>query len=225
MTDNPRASEYATRFTEGAFPGRIDPWAEAVRFFQQIHGGMISALLAQLQLSLMERGYYAGCLESIQEAARHGPDLFGERKLPNAVHVFHEGSGELITVVEIISPQTKADSEAVQEYRSQRDAQFLQQGMNVVEIDATRSVMRSLEHPLTANHPYHIAIYLPGQPVRVIVSTFEEPLKRFALPLRGEIIPVDTQDAYHRGYRNGGIAPQIAARKGYAETDLPFPRC
>jgi hypothetical protein len=49
-----------TLFEQGPFPGRIDPWAEAARYFRSIHSEMISALLTSLREPLLELGYVAG---------------------------------------------------------------------------------------------------------------------------------------------------------------------
>jgi hypothetical protein len=46
---NTFSPEYIRLRQQGAFAGRIDPFAEAGRYFQQIHSGMINHLQDQLQ--------------------------------------------------------------------------------------------------------------------------------------------------------------------------------
>lgn len=249
----PYSDAYVQHLKQGPFPGRVDPWAEAGRYFHQLHGSVIDHLVDQIQDSLLERGYIAGKEVSLQIVEGRQPDLFvtskditsrsawdyeaaameilvepgtailsSEPEL-QAIHIKALDTTELVTVVEIISPSNKSHPQEIALYQQQRGRLFLSQGVNVVEIDATRSVKRLLDHPLTNNRPYHIAIYLPGELPRVIISEFEERLKRFALPLRAEVIPVELHEAYERAYQRFAIAGQIQNEVRYNEGDLPFP--
>ena len=69
----------------------------------------------------------------------------------------------------------------------------------------------------------NIAIYLPGDLPRVLVSGWNEPLKPFALPLRDSVVRVETQAIYDAAYRLGGIAGHIDRENGYHIEKLPFP--
>jgi hypothetical protein len=249
-----RSPAYIHQLKTGPFPGRVDPWAEAGRYFHQIHGSVIDHLVDQIQDLLLERGYIAGKEVSLQIVEGRQPDLFVTREQDvttgaawdyeaaaieilvepgtailssepelQALHIKALDTAELVTVVEIISPSNKTHPQEIALYQQQRGRLFLSQAVNVVEIDATRSVKRLLDHPLTNNHPYHIAVYLPGELPRVIVSEFEQPLKRFALPLRAEVIPVELHQAYERAYQRFAIAGQIQNESRYNEGDLPFP--
>ena len=64
---------------------------------------------------------------------------------------------------------------------------------------------------------------LPDELPRVLVNGFDEPLKPFALPLRGEAIRTESQSAYDIAYQRGAIAGLIQHEVGYAEDTLPFP--
>jgi hypothetical protein len=59
----------------GPFPGTIDPWAEAGRYFQQIHAGIIGSFLETLQQPLLKKGYLASRETSLQVAERREPDI------------------------------------------------------------------------------------------------------------------------------------------------------
>ena len=82
-----RSQEYIQVYKRGPFPGTIDPWAEAGRYFHQIHAGMIGALLAQLQDDLIARGYQAGRETSLQVMESTQPDVFIHR--PRETHSPH----------------------------------------------------------------------------------------------------------------------------------------
>jgi hypothetical protein len=100
---------------------------------------------------------------------------------------------------------------------------FLERGVNVVEIDFTRSVKRLTHNSETASYPYHVAVFLPAEAVRIIGIAFEQPLSRIALPLRGNVIPVELHEAYTQAYKQTNTAWHIQHDKRYTETDLPFP--
>lgn len=256
MTEH--SPEYIQHYKSGPFPGRIDLWAEAGRYFQQIHSGMIDNLLDQLQDRLIALDYQAGREASLQIFANRQPDIYVQRSAEKptpapawsyeaaasdlelepgiavideepeleAIHITDAATGALVTVVEIISPRNKTHSQDIALYRAQRESVFLRAGVNVVEIDATRSTHRLLNHTLVHGHPYHIAIYLPGEPARVLVSAFDDPagptLKPFALPLRAEAVPAHPQTAYDRAYQRGAIAGLINTETRYDESALPF---
>lgn len=245
--------EYVEHRLRGPFPNRVDPWAEVGRYFHQIHLGMIGSLLSQIQILLLPLGYEAGRETSLFILEGREPDLYikheqtlqtstnwdyrtaaeairaeagvaVEISLPeqDAIHVRDIETGKLITVVEIVSPSNKTSQPDIEAYRSRRD-NVIRQGVNVVEIDATRSVKRLLQDVLTRAYAYHVAVYLPGQTGRLIGINYAEPLKRVALPLRGEVIPMELQDAYDAAYRQASIAGQIYSDGGYTEDNLPFP--
>jgi hypothetical protein len=241
--------------TEGPFPRRIDPFAEAARYFQQIHSGMIYELQQQLRRPLYDRGYQIGKEASLQVVARREPDLFVREQQPgrepadavdyptmaqqldlspgtylfddeveeDALVIKRADTGEIVTVVEVVSPRNKTHPQQVLAYQDQRLRLFLAQHINVVEIDPTRSTRRLVDSRTLDAFPYHIAIHIPGDPPRALTSHFEEPLKPLALPLRGEAVPVDAHAAYTRAYQTGGIAGQLHTDEVYQRGTLPNP--
>jgi len=248
------ATEYVALLKKGPFPGRIDPWAEAGRYFQQIHSGMIENFLGQIQEPLMEMGYWAGKEVSLQIMEGRQPDVFVQRSTLKAeklrewdyataaaevlaepgvvaenslelqaIHIKDFESGELVTVVEIISPRNKTESDEIARYQDRRGRLLNNQGVNVIEIDPTRSVKRLLNHYSTAEHAYHTVVYLPGAWPRVLYNDVGEVLKRLALPLRAEVVPMELQQAYDHAYQIAAIANQILSEGRYTEQDLPFP--
>jgi hypothetical protein len=140
-----------------------------------------------------------------------------------SIHIHKLGSNILVTVVEIISPRNKSHSAEMDTYRDERTQLFLDQGVNVVEIDTTRSVKRLFEHTFTRLYPYHVAVFMPGENTHIIFNNLDEALKRCAIPLRNEVVGVDLQRAYNRGYQESLIAPQLENETNYHEEHLPFP--
>jgi hypothetical protein len=141
----------------------------------------------------------------------------------DALYIYEADSGELVTVVEIISPRNKSHPQEMAVYRIQREQVFLSQGINVVEIDPTRSTNRLIDSPTLQDFPYHVAVHLPGDPPRAYTSHFDEPLKPFALPLRGEVIRVEPQAAYDTAYQSGNIAWLLESDGVYENGTLQNP--
>jgi len=247
------SNEYVELLSKGAFTGQIDPWAEAPHYFQQIHASMIGNIAGEIQTPLMKMGYYVGREASLQIAENREPDIFIQRAmnapqikpkwdyelaaaevladpgLPieaevtlDALHI-HKNDGTLVTVVEIISPSNKMSNESIADYRQRRERLVIEQGVNVVEIDPTRSIKRLVFHRRAAKHPYHVMVYIPNESPHFIEMEFRQAMKRVAFPLRGEVIPVELQNNYDRAYQQVAAAAQILNDNFYTEANLPFP--
>ncbi len=140
-----------------------------------------------------------------------------------AIHIKEAGAGRLVTVVEIVSPNNKTKPEVITDYRMRRERLLLEHRVNVVEIDPTRSVKRLISSKAADNYAYHVAFHLAGMSFRVAGIDFGEPLPRIALPLRGEVVPLELHRAYDFAYQLVTIAGQINDDRLYAEDYLPFP--
>jgi hypothetical protein len=140
-----------------------------------------------------------------------------------SIHIKHIDSGRLIAVIEIVSPNNKTKDAVITDYRLRRERLLLDKGINIVEIDPTRSVKHLMKINIVQQYAYHIAVYLPGDSPRFIGLQFEQPLSRVALPLRTEAIPMELQAAYDYAYRQVVIAGQITSDGRYDEDFLPFP--
>jgi len=147
-------------------------------------------------------------------------DAFPE---PDAIHITHRATGDLVTIVEIISPRNKDRSGDMWEYIERRNRLIYSKGVNVVELDLTRSIKRLTQDILAETYAYHIAIYMSDQKPRFIGINFGEMLKRFALPLRHEVVGVETQLAYDNAYQQAYIASHIELDNHYSDSELPFP--
>jgi hypothetical protein len=240
-------------YEQGPFADRLDPWAEDARYFHAIHDSMIDALLRMMKRPLFEMGYVAGRERSLQIAEGRMPDVFvsflrtqkdktqrlnyelaaAEALAPtgellveepwlDALHIRTE-SGELVTVVEIISLGNKDRASERNEYKERRSRLFLEQGVNVVEIDLTRSTRRLVEPMEAEKTPYFVAIFIPGEFARIFRVYFGERLPRLAFPLRSEVLPIELQLAYAEAYQTNMIAQHIHNETSYSEDALPFP--
>jgi hypothetical protein len=197
-------------------------------------------------------GYVAGTETSLQIAEGREPDIFVLRgELPprrphldyelaaqemlaepgepvqdfsdlDALHIRDAKTGDLVTVVELVSPGNKLSQHDIFAYQERRSRLFLEKGVNVVEVDATRSNKRLVNHVRTQQAPYHIAIFLPGDGLRIVSIPLENPLSRIALPLRGEVTAMELHTAYENAYRQLTTAWHIQHKNGYAESTLPF---
>lgn len=164
---------------------------------------------------------YAAAAESILVE----PGIAVDWELPelDAIYITRMESDDLVTVVEIISPSNKTHEPGMAEYQERRKHLIRVRGVNVVEVDLTRSIKRMLPDLLATTYAYHIAIYLSPKPSRLLGMDFGEAIKPFALPLREKVLGVETQPAYDHAYRQASIAAQIRKEGHYAEDNLPFP--
>jgi hypothetical protein len=151
------------------------------------------------------------------------PGIVAESAELFAIHVKESSSGNLVTVVEIVSPSNKMDADDMAQYQDRRARLVLNQAVNVVEVDLTRSVKRLFKHPHTTGHHYHTALHLVGRWPRVVLSDFGEALKRVAVPLQEHAVAVDLQAAYDQAYRRAAIATHIHTANHYTAAELPFP--
>lgn len=210
---------YAQHLSADPFPARIDPWSEAQRYFKQISESMIFNFAAQTHEQLLRMGYIPSLQASLQLAEE--PDIDDEVRT-HAFHVRQRGTRRLVSVVEIILPDSKSQPELALQYEMQRNHLLKEQGVHFVEIDLTRSLSRIQDNSLTASSPYHVAVHLSGEASRFILMEFDQFTKRFALPLISEVVPVELQAAYDRGYRQVTIAGQIYDDGLYDLEHLPF---
>jgi uncharacterized protein YuzE len=256
LMTQPIPKTYFNLLKLGAFPGRIDPWAEQARYFQQIHSGMIGDFLRQMSDSLLELGYVAGRETSLLITDRSEPDIFIRQRedvvppqaprpdysaaavavlaepgvvvieMPDvdqdAIFIRDFATSRLVTVIEIVSPRNKTAPAEMQQYVSRR-LNLRSERVNIVEIDLTRSYTRLLTDKLVTAYPYHVAVYPSQDKLRIIGIEFEQALKRIAIPLRTEVLPLELQQAYDDAYQTASIPAQLLSEHRYTASDLPFP--
>jgi hypothetical protein len=150
-----------------------------------------------------------------------GVAVIGEINL-DALHIMKASTGELVTIIEVVSPSNKEKKLEMRAYRSRRE-RLLGRGVNIVEIDLTRSVRRLMQDPIGRSYAYHAIAYLPNAYPQFIGMELAAPLKRIAIPLRGEAVAVNLHDAYRDAYALYSLAGQMLDRGHYTAEHLPFP--
>ncbi|MEQ8675817.1 MAG: DUF4058 family protein [Aggregatilineales bacterium] len=154
--------------------------------------------------------------------AEAGIVVEGEFQL-DGLHIKEAATGRVVTVVEIVSPGNKTKPDSMRDYQHRREQLIIERGINVVEMDFTRSIKRLSVVASNDGSPYHIMIYIPGQSPRFIGIPIASELPRIALPLKESVIAVDVHPAYQQAYRVSTIAAQIHANQHYTGEHLPFP--
>jgi hypothetical protein len=141
----------------------------------------------------------------------------------DAIYITDQVSGRIITIIEIVSPSNKADAKDEARYMQRRDTLVYDRGVQVVEVDLTRSIKRLLRSQEARNFPYHIAIHLPYERTRMIGIDWSSPIPTFALPLRDDGIPLAMQPFYATAYYDAAIAAHLLEQTDYRESSIPFP--
>lgn len=159
---------------------------------------------------------------AIGVAAEPGVQTDMEVPQLDAVYIYNSNTNDLVTIIELVSPGNKDDRDALTAYRRRRDG-ILSKGVNVVEIDLTRSRSHLLNDPPVIPDPYHYAVYLPVQETVYIGCAFLTPLKRVAIPLREQVVPLDPQPTYDAAYRQVLLAGHILRETDYLMDYLPQP--
>lgn len=237
---------------QGPFPNHFDPWLEKGHYFHQFHAHVLTTLFNSLVDSVMGLGYVLGREASVQ-IVNSEPDLFVRQPLDNplpsrnfAAAILEIGlevgetfeideeaeldrlfiksveTGRVVTVLELVSPGNKNDEDKIQRYQARRQ-KLINNAIDIVEIDLTRSFKHLINNKIAQSHPYHIAIHQYDSSSRYWGMELEEPLKSFPLPLEGKAIPVELNRIYRQSYSELRISWQMFNDKHYTAENLPFP--
>jgi hypothetical protein len=133
------------------------------------------------------------------------------------IEIVQTDSGDVVTVVEVLSPINKTASPGREQYL-RKQWEVLHSQANLVEIDLLGAGLRTIPTPLDASgypprHRYLIGVYraTDREHVAVYPIRLEQRLPRFRLPLRqpDPDIVVDVQAAFDRCYDNGAYADLV----------------
>jgi hypothetical protein len=237
--------------TEGPLPGCMDLWLEDEHYFHGLHEQMIGLIAASLRKPLFDLGYIIGRETSLQLTRRLIPDAYirtrneeGRALLLNyptvaadlmaeagiliddepnltGIAIYQRDPLQLVTLIEMVSPGNKANDDDITKYITRREELIFAQGVNIVEIDITRSYKR-LTRQLTGQSPYHVAVYIPGHGLRVIPMALKDPFKRIAIPLTQTVLPLDLSTIYQQAYQEIGLADLMLTEGFYTPDHLPF---
>lgn len=145
------------------------------------------------------------------------------------IEIVYTDSGEVVTVIEVLSPSNKAPGEGRDLYlRKQR--QLLSSPVHLVEIDLLRSGSHTLALPQHAlsnlPKPWHYLVSvnraLRRHRFEIYPAWLQRRLPRIAVPLRAPDpdIALDLQAVFARCYDNGGYEDFIDYRR---EPPVPLP--
>ena len=124
------------------------------------------------------------------------------------------GEGEVVTVVEVLSPSNKTRGQARDAYLDKQEA-LRQTSVNLVEIDLLRAGLHTVAAPARLLDPtdYRVCIRLGHRSHGFALTDFSvrQPLRPLPIPLRPDTptVPLDLPGALRRCYDTGGFAKQI----------------
>lgn len=134
------------------------------------------------------------------------------------VEIVH-GDGEVVTVIEVLSPANKAPGEGHQQYRRKQE-QILNSPVHLVEIDLLSAGLATVVIPAEEllglpPHRYTVTVRRgPELAFEVYPAPLARRLPRVQIPLRAPDpdVRLDLQAAFDRAYDNGGYADLVDYR-------------
>jgi hypothetical protein len=112
------SAAYRDHYKRGPFPGRVDPWAEAGRYFQQLHAALIGSLMDQLQDPLIEMGYSIGRETSLQVIEHRKPDMYVEQnsrqEVPDPIWHYAQAAQALLVEPGVVIEEQDFELERLQ---------------------------------------------------------------------------------------------------------------
>lgn len=130
------------------------------------------------------------------------------------VEIVHTAGGEVVTVIEVLSPANKTAGEGHRLYR-RKQGEVLRSQAHLVEIDLLSQGLPTLALPetsLSALPPWRYLVSVSRAPDRerfeVYAIPLAKPLPRFRVPLKqpDPDVVLDLQAVFSRCYDNGGYA-------------------
>jgi len=198
------------------FPG-MDPFLEDRDLWPSFHHTLIACLRDLLQPGLT--GAYEGRIGErcyAVEGTQPGSVRAGEQREP-FIEICR--GGQLVTLLEVVSPANKTTASGRQAYRDKR-REARSAGAGVVEIDLVLQGRPMLEYS-RANLPdwdYAVTVARSTSPDRyeIYTATAQKRLPRFRLPMASDDrdTVLDLQAAFNRCYDQAGFAERIDYRRG-----------
>jgi len=240
----------------------MDPYLESSAHWPDFHFRFINYLSELAQPDLVPRGYFATICERLvliddyraiipDLAIKAGPESATPTIVPQATGVltpveiivqpFQErqlyleiqtATGEVITVIEVLSPTNKRPGNGRREYLK-KQLRVLESQCNLVEIDLLRGGKHTVAAPLDslAEKPrlsaasYLACVHRGGIPNRFLLYPImlREQLPKIGIPLRaGEPdITLDLQSAMIKAY-DGGVFQLRINYQGVLSGKFPF---
>jgi hypothetical protein len=179
----------------------MDPYLEEKAVWPEFHRRLVEALSLLLQPNL-SAAYFA-----VVGVRRYADG--GENHEEDYLEIRRRGGGELVTLLDIVSPASKTTDAGRRAYLEQR-RQARDAGANVAEIDLVLQGQPTLEFSREGlpEWDYAVTVTRAVQPERyeIYTATLQKRLPRFRLPLavgEGDRV-LDLQAAFTRCYGEGG---------------------
>jgi hypothetical protein len=136
------------------------------------------------------------------------------------VEIVHSAGGEVVTVIEVLSPANKASGDGHRLYR-QKQGEILGSRSSLVEIDLLSQGLPTIALPEAVYsqlppHRYRVSVSRPTDRTKfeIYLVPLEKRLPRFRIPLRepDKDVVLDLQAVFDRCYENGGYAEFVDYR-------------
>lgn len=195
------------------FPG-MDPYLEDETIWPGFHHQLVMCLYQILLPGLVDR-YRAriGQRQYVVEQALF-TSIIREERHEDYIEIRQRSDGRLITLLDVVSPTNKTNSQGRQAYLDTR-----RQGRNatasLVELDLVLQGQPTLEYSRDGlpDWDYAVTVTRSTQPERyeIYTATLQKRLPRFRLPLAPDDrdTVLDLHTAFTRCYDQGGFAAKI----------------
>lgn len=212
------------------FPG-LDPYLEA--HWRDVHTALMiyarDAIHDQLPGDLFARVEEGVQIDSDDDRRSVSPDVAGCRVEHQHIEICDRTSGgRVVTAIEVLSPSNKASGEGREQYK-QKQQEYLDGGVNLVEIDLIRSGRDTIAAPLRKipndrRTGLYVCVRKAGSLwlAHVYDVSLGRPLPTIAIPLRptDQEIKLDLQTLLTQAYDRGRYAATIDYNE---EPDPPLP--
>ncbi len=239
------------------FPG-MDPWLEDPAVFTDVHESLIYLLKAGIN-AVLPAGYVATSKNRVyvDEDRLREPDValftspngfnsggvatlpgmiaIGQQRVSDPIEepyleILSAGGKRLVTAVEIISLTNKKAGEKGRKTYHDKQEEYLDAGVNLVEIDLLRQgpyvsavplsrIRRKVKEPFD----YHVSVVAISSPNRYFAAPFKlsDRLPAFGIPLDAHAAPitVDLQPLLDRAYDTGRY-PELVDYRGPCDPPL-----
>lgn len=216
---------------QSPFPG-MDPYLES--HWRDVHADLIALSRTALNLTLpgdlvarmeervvIDRVDYASppstATQSVSDAGKSAIaepivlEFDTEEHTETFVTILDADGGELVTVIEFLSPTNKRQGEGRDEFRRKRN-ELIESKVNFVEVDLVREgswreLLRPVVAPARVQTAYRATIrrFHPVRRVELYPISICHPLPTIPIPLRDNDadVPLGLQELVDQAYRNG----------------------
>jgi hypothetical protein len=188
----------------------MNPLLENAEIWPAFHQQLIIALLQILRAGLDDR--YRARLGERRYAAE--PTTGGGEFIEEYLEIVEGNGGNLVTLIELVSPANKTTESGRQAYLETRK-QARERNASVVEIDLLLQGRPMLDYSRDGlpEWDYAVTVTRCSQPERyeIYTTTLQKRLPRFKIPLSADDrdTVVDLQATFARAYSEGGFAEKI----------------